>query len=132
MPSAMPPQPLSLPQWHRPSKTEADLQWADISVIDISTFDKPGEKERLAEELRHAVNLNRCSGWHFHTDVTSQVETTRFFSITGTGFTEEEVTRQYSIGQAFFNRPLEEKNKPELRCDFGKGNYFGYRAVSPT
>jgi isopenicillin N synthase-like dioxygenase len=58
-----------------------------------------------------------------------QVRTTGFFSVTGTGFTDEEVTRQYSIGQAYFNRPVEEKAKPELRCDFGKGNYFGYRAV---
>jgi len=51
------------------------------------------------------------------------------FSVTGTGFTNEEVARQYDIGQAFFNRPLEDKGKPELRCDFGAGNYFGYRAV---
>jgi hypothetical protein len=26
--------------------------------------------------------------------------------------------------------PKDIKDKPELRCDFGKGNYFGYRAVS--
>ena len=38
--------------------------------------------------------------------------------------------RQYSIGQAYFNQALEAKNKPELRCDFGKGNYFGYRAAN--
>ena len=28
------------------------------------------------------------------------------------------------------NLPKDIKDKPELRCDFGKGNYFGYRAVS--
>jgi len=49
--------------------------------------------------------------------------------VTGSGLTDEEVNRQYDIGQAFFEEPLEEKNKPELRCDFSKGNYFGYRAV---
>jgi isopenicillin N synthase-like dioxygenase len=59
-----------------------------------------------------------------------QVQTIGFFSVTGTGFSDEEVTRQYSIAQAFFNLPREEKDKPELRCDFGKGNYFGFRAVS--
>jgi isopenicillin N synthase-like dioxygenase len=68
--------------------------------------------------------------YYFHlTPLTHQVETTGFFSVTGTGFTEEELARQYDIGQAFFNQPLEAKTKPELRCDFGKGNYFGYRAV---
>jgi isopenicillin N synthase-like dioxygenase len=114
MPSAISSSPPTLPQWKRPAKTTEALPWADISVIDISTFDEPGGKEKLAEQLRHAV------------------QTTGFFSVTGTGFTEEEVTRQYAIGQEFFNQPLEEKNKPELRCDFGKGNYFGYRAVGSS
>jgi hypothetical protein len=50
--------------------------------------------------------------------------------VIGTGFTEEEVIRQYSIGQAFFAQPREAKNKPELKCDFAVGNYFGYRPVS--
>lgn len=112
MPSAITSPSLALPQWKRPAKTTESLPWADISVIDISTFGAPGGKEKLAEQLRHAV------------------QTTGFFSVVGTGFTEEEVMRQYAIGQAYFNLPLEKKNKPELRCDFGKGNYFGYRAVS--
>jgi hypothetical protein len=38
--------------------------------------------------------------------------------------------QQYSIAQTFFDLPKEERDKPELRCDFGKGNYFGFRAVS--
>jgi len=112
MPSAIPSTPPALPQWKRPAKTTENLPWADISVIDISKFDEPGEKQKLAEQLRHAV------------------QTTGFFSVIGTGFMDEEVIRQFSIGQAFFDSPLEEKNIPELKCDFGKGNYFGYRAVS--
>jgi isopenicillin N synthase-like dioxygenase len=111
MPSAISPEPPVLPRWKRPAKTTEDLPWADISIIDLSTFDEPGGKQKLAEELRHAV------------------QTTGFFSVVGTGFTDEEVTRQFSIGQAFFDSSLEEKNKPQLRCDFGEGNYFGYRAV---
>jgi hypothetical protein len=55
MPSALSPEPLPLPQWKRPPKTRSDLEWADISVIDISTFDEAGGKERLAEKLRNAV-----------------------------------------------------------------------------
>lgn len=37
--------------------------------------------------------------------------------------------RQYDIGQGFFNLPVENKGQPQYRCDFSKGNYFGYRAV---
>jgi hypothetical protein len=36
MPSALQPE---LPPWNRPAKTKASLEWADISVIDISSFD---------------------------------------------------------------------------------------------
>lgn len=112
MPSAVSPTPAPLPKWTRPVKTHEKLDWAEIKVIDISEFDKPGEKQRLAEELRDAVHK------------------TGFFSITGTGLSQKEVERQYDIGQAYFNLPLEEKGEQKYRCDFGKGNYFGYRAVS--
>lgn len=59
-----------------------------------------------------------------------QVHETGFFSVIGTGLTEEEVQRQYNIGQAFFDLPAEEKDLPQYKCDFTVGNYFGYRAVS--
>jgi hypothetical protein len=57
MPSATRSDPLKLQKWERPPETKHELAWADIAVIDISTFDAPGEKERLAEQLRHAVRL---------------------------------------------------------------------------
>ena len=55
MPSAISPEPPVFPTWKRPAPTTVDLPWADISVIDISSFDEPGGKEKLAEQLRHAV-----------------------------------------------------------------------------
>lgn len=45
----------SLPKWQRPQKTTQELPWADIKVLDMSKFDKPGGKQVLAEELREAV-----------------------------------------------------------------------------
>lgn len=56
MPSAISLANPPLPEWKRPEKTTADLPWADICIIDLSTFDEPGGKEKLAEELRHAVS----------------------------------------------------------------------------
>lgn len=56
MPIALKPaEELPLPKWERPAKTTHDLDWADIKVLDLSTFDTPGGKEKLAEELRDAV-----------------------------------------------------------------------------
>lgn len=43
---------------------------------------------------------------------------------------QQEIDRQYDIGNAYFNLPLETKGDPKYRCDFAQGNYFGYRAVS--
>jgi hypothetical protein len=56
MPSAVSPDSLPLPKWKRPGKTNEELDWADIKVIDLSTFNSPGGKEKLAEELRDAVS----------------------------------------------------------------------------
>ncbi|KAF2638546.1 2OG-Fe(II) oxygenase superfamily protein [Massarina eburnea CBS 473.64] len=112
MPSIILPEPKPLPRWERPGKTDENLDWADIKVIDLSQFDEPGEKQKLAEQLRDAVHE------------------TGFFSITGTGFTQAEIERQYDIGQAYFELPLEEKGDAKYRCDFAQGNYFGYRAAN--
>lgn len=62
MPIALKPaEELPLPKWERPAKTAYDLAWADIKVLDLSTFDTPGGKEKLAEELRDAVSAT-CTG----------------------------------------------------------------------
>lgn len=78
----------------------------------MSIFDQPGGKQRLAEELCDAVH------------------NTGFFSLINTGFNTDEVQRQYDIGQQYFALDPEDKGRPEHRCDFTQGNYFGYRAVS--
>lgn len=46
---------IPLPHWNRPQKTKADLDWADIVVIDLSTYDEPGGKQKLAKQLQDAV-----------------------------------------------------------------------------
>lgn len=48
----------------------------------------------------------------------------------GAGLTDEEVQRQYDIGQAFFALPHEGKSQPQYKCDFANGNYFGYRELN--
>jgi hypothetical protein len=42
-------------KWKRPEHTTEKLDWADIKIIDLSTFDEPNGKQKLAEELRDAV-----------------------------------------------------------------------------
>jgi isopenicillin N synthase-like dioxygenase len=69
------------------------LSWSEVANIDLSTFNSPGGKEALAKQLIEAV---RTKG---------------FFYVTGYGIPQEEVDRQFALGQAFYELPLEEKLK---------------------
>ncbi|KAJ6560736.1 hypothetical protein B0H10DRAFT_1845493 [Mycena sp. CBHHK59/15] len=104
--------PYDIPPWTRPAETKENLDWAPLKEIDLSIFDAPGGKQKLAAELHDAV---RNVG---------------FWVVTGTGIPDEEVLRQFSIANAFFNLPLEEKRK--YPCDFSVGDYFGYREPKRT
>jgi hypothetical protein len=55
MPSATYAEPPAIAKWKRPEHTTEKLDWADIKIIDLSTFDEPNGKQKLAEELRDAV-----------------------------------------------------------------------------
>lgn len=58
MPSAITTEAPTLPQWERPEKTAEKLAWADIKIIDMSIYDTPGGKQKLAADLRDAVRLS--------------------------------------------------------------------------
>ncbi len=84
-----------------PPPTQAPLDWAPLVIIDLSKFDEPNGKHDLALELKDAVKR-----WGFWT-------------VVGTGFTQEQLDRQLAIGNTFFKLPLEEKRK--FPCDFSIG-----------
>lgn len=64
-----------------------------MANINLSTFGTPEGKQALAKQLIEAV---RTKG---------------FFYVTGFGIPQAEVDRQFAIGQAFYELPLEEKLK---------------------
>ena len=94
-------------QYQRPQKTKEELDWAPLVEIDISRFDEPGEKQRLAAQLEHAV---RNVG---------------FWIVTGHSIKDEEVLRQLAIASTFFHLPMEEKTKVPI--DLGNDLNWGYR-----
>ncbi|KAG7039539.1 gibberellin 2-oxidase [Colletotrichum scovillei] len=111
-PSAVSPPPsntdkLLVKPWSRPQPTKEDLDWAPLTIIDLSRFDEPGEKQELAKQLYDAISR------------------VGFWVVTGTGIDDERVLRQFSIGNTFFKEPLEEKRT--YPCNFAEGEYFGYR-----
>jgi isopenicillin N synthase-like dioxygenase len=96
-----------IPPYERPPPTQEDLDWARLVTIDVSRFDEPGEKERLAAQLDDTI----CN--------------VGFWIVTGHGIPDDEVERMLAIGHAFFQLPMEEKVKVPI--DLGNDLNWGYR-----
>lgn len=119
MPSAIP-----LHQYTHVPETKENLDWADrkstppphyrvpnqqppVATVDLSKYGTPSGNKELAATLIEAV---RTKG---------------FFYVINFGIPQEAVDRQFALGQAFYELPLEEKLKyvPDLE----NGDYNGYR-----
>ncbi|KAM4057776.1 2OG-Fe(II) oxygenase superfamily protein [Hirsutella rhossiliensis] len=90
-------------------ETKHKLDYADIPVLDFSTFDQPGGKEKLAAQLQEAVELNG------------------FFYIVNFGLSQDDLQRQWLLGKEILQLPMEEKMK--FRAKLEDGDYNGYRPL---
>lgn len=90
-----------------PPETKEDLPWAELVTLDLEDYHREGGKERLAKQLEHAVH---------HVG---------FFYVKNYGLTQEQVDRQFTIAQALFELPTEDKEKFE--CDYAAADYNGWR-----
>ncbi|PMD41857.1 2OG-Fe(II) oxygenase superfamily protein [Hyaloscypha variabilis F] len=97
----------TLPKYQQPAETKYNLDWAEFVTLDLSQFDAPSGKQKLANQLRNAV--------HEH----------GFFYVINFGLTQDEVDQQFAIGKVLFELPLEEKMKHP--ADVEHGSYNGYR-----
>lgn len=85
------------------------MDWADLVTLDLSTFDAPGGKEALAQQLSHAL------------------QNIGFFYIVNFGLSQEQVDKQFAIGKNVFELSTEEKLK--YRADLENGGYNGYKPL---
>ncbi|KAF2029233.1 Clavaminate synthase-like protein [Setomelanomma holmii] len=85
------------------------LDWADLPTLDLSLFDTPGGKEKLARQLFDAIDR------------------IGFFYIINFGLSQEAVDRQFVMGKELFELPTEEKLK--YRADLENGGYNGYKPI---
>ncbi|WWC57578.1 uncharacterized protein I303_100110 [Kwoniella dejecticola CBS 10117] len=100
-----------IPKWDRPAPTTHELNWAELTELPLDLFDTPDGKAELVKRVKHAL----------------EVEDLGFWSVTNTGFSEEEIEHQFAIGQAFYKLPLEERKSNSI--DAANGGYLGYRAA---
>lgn len=87
--------------------TMADLDWADLVTINLSFFDQPGGKQKLAIQLKEAIS------------------TVGFFYVTHFGLSEADVDEQFALAQEIFALPDSEKLK--YRVDPSKQGFFGWK-----
>lgn len=78
-------------------------------TLDLSIFDTPDGKQKLAAQLFDAINK------------------IGFFYITNFGLSQDEVDQQFAIGREFFELPIDEKLK--YRADLENGGYNGYKPM---
>jgi isopenicillin N synthase-like dioxygenase len=90
-----------------PPETKEDLPWSELVTLDLSDFDRPGGKERLAKQLERAVH---------HVG---------FFYVKNYGLTQEQVDKQFTLAKAFFALPVEAKARSEV--DYANADYNGWR-----
>ncbi|KAI0152142.1 Clavaminate synthase-like protein [Hypoxylon sp. NC0597] len=98
-----------IPTYHQVPETKHELDWADLVTLDLSQFDQPGGKQKLAEQLFEAI------------------QKIGFFYIINFGLSQEQVDRQFAIGKEVFQLPTEEKLK--YRADLENGGYNGYKPL---
>ncbi|KAL4796124.1 hypothetical protein BDV19DRAFT_398425 [Aspergillus venezuelensis] len=101
--------PSDLPEYTPPPETSHNLKYASLTTIDLSEFDKPGGKEKLAAQLKDAAH-----------DI-------GFFYVKNIGLTQSQINRQFAIGQSFFSLPESERLK--YRAPLEEGIYNGYRPL---
>ncbi|PNP81241.1 hypothetical protein FNYG_05273 [Fusarium nygamai] len=103
MPSAI----SEIPQYSYVPETKEDLDWADLANIDLSKYGTPEGNAELAQTLIEAI---RTKG---------------FFYVTKFDIPQSAIDRQFALGNAFYNLPIEEKLK--YVPDLDAGEYNGYR-----
>lgn len=122
------------------------VDWAELVTLDLSLFDKPGGKAKLAKQLEHAVHhVGKCFDFSSspsspplfsNLDSLSSLDNLGssklncqlgFFYVQNFGMTQEEVDNQFALGREFYNLSLDEKLKYHNAEDLDTGNYNGYR-----
>ena len=89
------------------SETTADLDWADLIAIDLSLFDQPGGRQKLAAQLKGAIS------------------TVGFFYVINFGLSEAQVDEQFAFAHDIFALPDVEKQK--YRVNPTKQGFFGWK-----
>ncbi|KAK6457628.1 flavonol synthase [Scheffersomyces xylosifermentans] len=94
--------------WTPPPETKEELDWANLTVIDLTNFDEPGVKQELADKLKEASQFDG------------------FWAVKDDAFNQDHINEVFAYGRHFFENYTDEEKQAVL-VDFASGNYFGYK-----
>ncbi|KAK7972298.1 hypothetical protein PG988_006432 [Apiospora saccharicola] len=92
---------------------QSKVEYANLEALDISKMKEPEGKAALAKQVLSFINTN------------AHTLSKGFFLVTGHGFSDEEIRRQYALCRDVFDLPLEERR--QFACDTAKGDFRGYK-----
>ncbi|KAI0173796.1 putative 1-aminocyclopropane-1-carboxylate oxidase [Pestalotiopsis sp. NC0098] len=98
---------VTLEEYVQVPETSENLDWADLVTLDLSDFDQPGGKQKLAAEFSRAI------------------EDVGFFYVKGHGFSEAEVDAQFALAKAVLS--LSDQEKKPFRAALEEGDYNGWK-----
>lgn len=87
-----------------------DIEWANLVTLDLSMYDSPSGKQKLANQLTNAM---RTSG----------------FLVKNFDISKEAIEQQLKLCQAFFELPFEEKLPYYDAAAWTRGELTGYRPI---
>ncbi|KIJ53705.1 hypothetical protein M422DRAFT_64637 [Sphaerobolus stellatus SS14] len=102
----------TLVPYEQPPPTTADLDWADLPIIDVSQAVTEEGRLKLGEQVQDAlINVG-------------------FFYVVNHGYTEEETAKMFSIANIPFNQVSPEEKKVYEGTPKTTGSYQGYKLRS--
>jgi isopenicillin N synthase-like dioxygenase len=100
---------LSMANYQALAETKENLQWASLVTLDLSEFDQPEGKTKLAAQLKEAIHK------------------IGFFYIINHGLSQSDIDAQFELASSIFSLPLEEKMKYAVNPAL-PGGPLGYKA----
>lgn len=88
-----------------------NIQWAELVELDLSLFDTPDGRQKLADQLADAIH------------------TSGFFVVKNFGIEDEKIEREFEICEELFKLPLEEKLPFHFPERMAMGDIRGYRPI---
>ena len=108
--------------------TRDTVDYAELEALDISKLNDPQGIDKLATQVLSFINKNGIESKVSSAAADGILRLAGFFYVKGHGLSDEQIRRQYALGQAFFD--LAEDEKLKYLANTAVGDFRGYKPIS--